>query len=122
MVSFYSLRSIYYNTIRSFIYGIFDLQKHSDVTWLFTIKLLQLMNDMHNIFAGMFYYYFDFDATHNTHDSTLTNYFSLQFVRSLCHIRKPPHTYERPIRQLIAGTECERFWPGDFYIVLKGRV
>ena len=58
-----------------FIYGTFDLQKHFVVTCLFTILLLQLVNDMHNIFAGMFYYYFDFDATHNTYDFTDEEFF-----------------------------------------------
>lgn len=43
------------------VYGTFNLQKHSIVICLFTIKLLQLIiNDVHNIFAGMFYLLFWF--------------------------------------------------------------
>lgn len=41
------------------------------------------MNDMHNIFAGMFYYYLDFDATHNTHDLTDDINIYLVFSHSL---------------------------------------
>lgn len=43
------------------------LQKCKNVTCLFTIKQkLCFKDEMHNIFAGMFYFDY-FDATHNTH-------------------------------------------------------
>lgn len=96
----------------TFIYGTFDLQKHFVVTCLFTILLLQLMNDMHNIFAGMFYYYFDFDATHNTYDFTDEEFYIFFFhslVRSYCHSRMALVGLVFDPRTIEFESECIRF-------------